>query len=53
MTLQEFRHLLNTLPITADGRDLMILDTDTAETFEVLEAGVDVDGTPVVKVNVQ
>lgn len=50
MTLEEFRHLLNTLPLTADKEKLLILDGDTAETFSVVGSGVDADGTPVIKI---
>ena len=50
MKLKEFRNLLNTLPLTADNEDLVILDGDTGETFSVFNAGVDVDGSPVLKI---
>lgn len=53
MKLKEFRHLLNTLPLTADDEELLILDAGNGETFDIDQIGVDVDGTPVIRISLQ
>ncbi|KAF4408611.1 hypothetical protein [Streptomyces lycii] len=42
MTLGELRRLLNTLPLEADAMPILIVDADTAQTFDIVTDRVEV-----------
>jgi len=49
MKFGELRRLMNTVPITADNDEVSLLDTDTADVFEITGVryvGPDADGNP-------
>ncbi|MFG3014360.1 hypothetical protein ACGFZB_28860 [Streptomyces cinerochromogenes] len=53
MKVRELRRLVNALPVTVDDEDLTVVDHDSAEDFDVITLGVDVDGTPVMQIELR
>lgn len=50
MKIKELRRLLNAIPASLDDEDLTVVDPSTREDFELVTLGVDIDGTPVMQI---
>lgn len=50
MKVKELRRLVDALPTTVDDEDLTVIDPSTREDFDLVALGVDVDGTPVMQI---